>query len=124
MTLTPALFLDRDGVIIENCETYIRSWEDVHFLPQALVALARIRECAYKIIIVSNQSVVGRGIITLETAVFFKAAMNLDYADVEPRLAVSREVFSGSGYQQVNQWLAENNLLDQEPTGGNSCGVG
>lgn len=67
--LTPALFLDRDGVIIENQANYVRSWADVAFYPQALSALARIRFCPYKIIIVTNQSAVGRGLMTLETAV-------------------------------------------------------
>lgn len=69
MTLTPAIFLDRDGVIIENCANYVRSWADVAFFPQALTALAHIRHCPYKIIVVTNQSAVGRGIISLETAV-------------------------------------------------------
>jgi D-glycero-D-manno-heptose 1,7-bisphosphate phosphatase len=62
-----ALFLDRDGVIIENRASYIRSWADVTFLPPALTALARIRQCAYKIIIVTNQSAVGRGILSWAT---------------------------------------------------------
>lgn len=69
MPKQPALFLDRDGVFIENCANYVRSWEDVQFFPQALEALARIREIPYKIIVVTNQSAVGRGIISLETAV-------------------------------------------------------
>ena len=64
----PAIFLDRDGVIIENCPDYIRRVEDVHFYPQALQALTSIRTSPYKIVIVSNQSAVGRGLITLETA--------------------------------------------------------
>ncbi|GJM39858.1 MAG: histidinol phosphate phosphatase [Ardenticatenaceae bacterium] len=68
-TKQPALFLDRDGVFIENCANYVRSWADVQFFPQALAALARIREIPYKIIVVTNQSAVGRGIISLETAV-------------------------------------------------------
>lgn len=65
----PALFLDRDGVIIENRANYVRSWADVEFFPQALTALARIRLLPIKIIVVTNQSAVGRGILTLETAV-------------------------------------------------------
>lgn len=69
MPKQPALFLDRDGVFIENRANYVRSWEDVVFFPQALEALAQIREIPYKIIVVTNQSAVGRGIITLETAV-------------------------------------------------------
>ncbi|WP_420644004.1 D-glycero-alpha-D-manno-heptose-1,7-bisphosphate 7-phosphatase [Candidatus Leptofilum sp.] len=68
-TKQPALFLDRDGVFIENRANYVRSWEDVEFFPQALEALARINEIPYKIIVVTNQSAVGRGIISLETAV-------------------------------------------------------
>ncbi|MCP4426381.1 MAG: HAD family hydrolase [Chloroflexi bacterium] len=66
--LYPALFLDRDGVIIENRANYVRSWADVEIFPQAIVALARIRRSPYKIFLVTNQSAVGRGIITLETA--------------------------------------------------------
>ena len=69
MTLTPAIFLDRDGVIIENRANYVRSWEDVEFFPQALTAMARLSKLPYKIIMVTNQSAVGRGIISLETAV-------------------------------------------------------
>lgn len=59
----------------------------------------------------------------LQTAVVFKAAMDLDYADVDPRLAVSREAFSGSGFAQVQQWLADNGLLEQSPGEGGSCEV-
>jgi len=59
----------------------------------------------------------------LQTAVFFKTAMNLDYTDVDPRVAVSRDTFSGSGFAQVQQWLANNGLLQQSPGGDGSCGV-
>lgn len=58
-----------------------------------------------------------------ETAVYFKAEMGLDYADVFPRLAVGVDVFSGSGFQNTRQWLAQNNLLAVPQNGGNSCGV-
>ncbi len=64
----PAIFLDRDGVIIENCSNYVRSWADVELFPQAIEALAAIRDSAYQIILVTNQSAVGRGHITVETA--------------------------------------------------------
>ncbi|MAT99406.1 MAG: histidinol phosphate phosphatase [Anaerolineaceae bacterium] len=69
MSKSPAVFLDRDGVFIENRANYVRSWADVKFFPQALAALARIQKVPYKIIVVTNQSAVGRGIISLETAV-------------------------------------------------------
>ena len=66
--MQPALFLDRDGVIIENRQGYVRSWSDVSIYKQALEALAKIRTSQHKIIIITNQSVVGRGIITGEAA--------------------------------------------------------
>lgn len=65
----PAIFLDRDGVIIENRANYVRSWADVEIFPQAIAALAAIRTLPYKIIIVTNQSVVGHGIISYQEAV-------------------------------------------------------
>jgi D-glycero-D-manno-heptose 1,7-bisphosphate phosphatase len=64
----PAIFLDRDGVIIENRPSYVRSWADVVIFPQALEALARIHSSPYKIVIVTNQSAIGRGILPLGVA--------------------------------------------------------
>lgn len=64
----PAIFLDRDGVIIENREQYVRSWPDVTFYPESLLALSKISRSPYKIVIVTNQSAVGRGLISLEDA--------------------------------------------------------
>ncbi|MBK8900864.1 MAG: HAD-IIIA family hydrolase [Anaerolineaceae bacterium] len=69
MSKQPAIFLDRDGVFMENRANYVRCWEDVAFFPEALAALARIRAVPYKIIVVTNQSAVGRGIMSLATAV-------------------------------------------------------
>jgi D-glycero-D-manno-heptose 1,7-bisphosphate phosphatase len=60
----PALFLDRDGVLIENCSNYVRSWADVEILPGAIEALAAVREAPWHIVLVTNQSAVGRGLIS------------------------------------------------------------
>jgi D-glycero-D-manno-heptose 1,7-bisphosphate phosphatase len=68
MSKHPAIFLDRDGVIIENRANYVRSWDDVEFYEQALTALAQIRHSPYTHIVVTNHTAVGRGLITLEQA--------------------------------------------------------
>jgi D-glycero-D-manno-heptose 1,7-bisphosphate phosphatase len=68
VVMYPAIFLDRDGVIIENRPNYVRSWEDVAIFPQAVSALSRIRSSPYKIVIITNQSAVGRGILSLQEA--------------------------------------------------------
>jgi D-glycero-D-manno-heptose 1,7-bisphosphate phosphatase len=64
----PAIFLDRDGVIIKNQERYVRSWKDVEFLPHSLQALEQLSQTKYKIIIISNQSAIGRGFLSSEKA--------------------------------------------------------
>jgi D-glycero-D-manno-heptose 1,7-bisphosphate phosphatase len=66
--MQPAIFLDRDGVIIENRDNYVRSWEDVSIYPQALEALHLARPSPYKIVIITNQSAIGRGLITARQA--------------------------------------------------------
>ena len=64
----PAVFLDRDGVIIENRSDYVKSWEEVRFLPGAFEALRRLGQSEYALVLVTNQSAVGRGIISLSQA--------------------------------------------------------
>ena len=61
------VFIDRDGVICENRHDYVKSWSEFVFLPNALEALAKLTKDGYKIIIVTNQSAVGRGLMDLET---------------------------------------------------------
>ena len=58
-----------------------------------------------------------------EVALFFQKNMDLAFADVDPKMAVGPEVFSGAGFQQVHQWLVSNEALPQPSGGGNSCGV-
>jgi D-glycero-D-manno-heptose 1,7-bisphosphate phosphatase len=64
----PAIFLDRDGVLIENRSDYVRQWSHVTFLPGAIDALSGFHGAGFKIVIVTNQSAVGQGIITFKEA--------------------------------------------------------
>jgi len=64
----PAIFLDRDGVIIENRADYVRDWSQVSIFPNAIKALSNPKLGKYKIVIVTNQSAVGRGIISVKIA--------------------------------------------------------
>ena len=63
-----AIFLDRDGVLLENRPDYVRSWEDVAIYPAALEALAKASHSSHMFVIVTNQSGVGRGLIGIEEA--------------------------------------------------------
>jgi D-glycero-D-manno-heptose 1,7-bisphosphate phosphatase len=62
--MNSAVFLDRDGVIIENRAAYVRCWEDVAFIPSALESLRLLSQSSFKIVIITNQSAIGRGIIS------------------------------------------------------------
>lgn len=64
----PAIFLDRDGVLIENRSDYVRDWSQVKIISEAIHALALTQARNYKIVIVTNQSAIGRGLVQLEKA--------------------------------------------------------
>jgi len=63
-----AVFLDRDGVLIENVETYVRTSADVQFLPGVFDAMRRLASSDRAVVLVSNQSAVGRGLLPAEDA--------------------------------------------------------
>jgi D-glycero-D-manno-heptose 1,7-bisphosphate phosphatase len=64
----PTIFLDRDGILIENRSNYVRDWSQVRIFPEAIKALSLPAVKNYKIVIITNQSAVGRGLMTLKTA--------------------------------------------------------
>jgi D-glycero-D-manno-heptose 1,7-bisphosphate phosphatase len=63
--MKPAVFLDRDGTIIEE-RHYLHRPEDVVLFPGVGQALKQLREGGFLLFIVSNQSGVGRGYFTME----------------------------------------------------------
>jgi len=67
-SLRPAVFLDRDGVIIENRPDHVKSIPEVCFIPGALEALVRLAQRDCLIVIVTNQAAIGRGLLTRQTA--------------------------------------------------------
>jgi histidinol-phosphate phosphatase family protein len=62
------LFLDRDGVINKRpVDDYVKSWDEFKFLPRVLEALQSLSKIFNKIIVVTNQQGIGKGIMTVET---------------------------------------------------------
>ena len=62
-----AVFLDRDGTLIVE-KNYLHRPEDVELFPGAGAALKRLADAGFKLIIVTNQSGIGRGYFTLADA--------------------------------------------------------
>ena len=58
-----AVFLDRDDTLIENIP-YLGDPSQVRLMPGAAEACQKLRQAGYPLFVVSNQSGVGRGLIT------------------------------------------------------------
>ena len=65
--MTRMVIIDRDGVINQDSESYIRSPEEWHPLPGSLEAINRLKKAGYLVTIATNQSGVGRGLYSEET---------------------------------------------------------
>lgn len=59
-----AVFLDRDGVINRRRDDHVKSWSEFEFLPTALDALRALRDGGATAVVVTNQSAIGRGLMT------------------------------------------------------------
>lgn len=60
------VILDRDGVINEDSDAYIKSPAEWVPLPGSLEAIARLHHGGYRVVVATNQSGVGRGLFTLD----------------------------------------------------------
>jgi D-glycero-D-manno-heptose 1,7-bisphosphate phosphatase len=61
----PAVFLDRDGTLMDEVN-FCRDPADVRAIPGAAERLARLRAEGWAIVVITNQSGIGRGIISRE----------------------------------------------------------
>lgn len=74
-----AVFLDRDGVLMEDAN-YVGHVERVVLIDSAAQALQRLREAGYRLLVVTNQSGVGRGYFTREAVEQIHAHLNEHFA--------------------------------------------
>ncbi len=63
-----AAFLDRDGVINRKASEgdYITSWESMKFLSGASEGIAALHDHGFRVIVISNQRCVAKGLISIE----------------------------------------------------------
>ena len=73
--LKPAIFLDRDGVINQNRADYVKTWDEYVFLPNVFSPLCSLAQTDYAIVVISNQSPIGRGLVQQETIEAINARM-------------------------------------------------
>jgi D-glycero-D-manno-heptose 1,7-bisphosphate phosphatase len=77
----PAVFLDRDGTL--NVERiYLTRPEDMQLLPNVGPPLLALKAAGFACVVVTNQSAVGRGMMTDADLALVHAEMNRQLADV------------------------------------------
>ncbi len=57
------IFLDRDGVINLD-KAYVHRWEDFEFVPNAIDAMRQLVDAGYRIVVITNQSGIARGMFS------------------------------------------------------------
>lgn len=61
------IILDRDGVINEDSDEYIKSPDEFIPIPGSLPAIARLKQNGYTVVVATNQAGVGRGLFDMGT---------------------------------------------------------
>jgi D-glycero-D-manno-heptose 1,7-bisphosphate phosphatase len=83
--LKPALFLDRDGVLNED-QGYVHRWEDFRWIPGAKESVAAFNRAGWLVIVVTNQSGVGRGYYTEDDMHALHRRMEAELAEAGGRI--------------------------------------
>ena len=74
----PVVFLDRDGVINRDSTAYIKSLAEFEFLPRSLSAIQKLAQNGIRTIVITNQSALHRGLISLKGLDAIHAAMTTE----------------------------------------------
>ena len=69
------VILDRDGVINQESDAYIKSPEEWFPIPGSLEAIARLHKNGYTVVVATNQAGVGRGLFSLDTLAAIHGSM-------------------------------------------------
>ena len=77
----PAIFLDRDGVIVEDVD-YLARARDLQMIAGSAAAVARCNRLGIPVILVSNQSGIGRGFYGWSDFAAVQAALSASLAEV------------------------------------------
>jgi D-glycero-D-manno-heptose 1,7-bisphosphate phosphatase len=61
------VFLDRDGVINVDRRDYVKLWSEFKFLPKVFEALRLLKKNNLRVVVITNQSAVHRGLMSIST---------------------------------------------------------
>lgn len=84
--MRPAVFLDRDGVITEDPPHYAHRIDQLAIIPGSAEAIRLLNNHGYLVIVVTNQSGVGRGMFREEDVHLFHYEMKKRLAEESARI--------------------------------------
>src|SRR5256885_2780921 len=80
------IILDRDGVINHDSDQFIKSPDEWRPIPGSLEAIARLNHAGYRVVVATNQSGVGRGLLDITTLNAIHERMHRSLAQVGGRV--------------------------------------
>src|SRR4051812_13123682 len=80
------VILDRDGVINHDSPEFIKKPDEWEPIPGSLEAIARLNRDGYRVIVATNQSGVGRGLLDMATLNAINEKMHKSLAQVGGRI--------------------------------------
>ncbi len=127
--LQKAVFLDRDGTLIEEVN-FLSRIEDLKVFPFTLAALKLLKAEGFLLIVVTNQSGIGRGVYTVEAmhdihrqmqseldgaidAFYYCPHLPEENCDCrKPDLGMIRNAMSDFAIDMANSWMVGDKRLD------------
>ncbi len=80
------VILDRDGVINEDSDDFIKTLDEFVPLPGSLEAIKRLKQAGYQVAVATNQSGVSRGYLSLDTLVSMHDKLNGLLAEMDANI--------------------------------------
>ena len=80
------IVLDRDGVINHDSDQFIKSPDEWRPIPGSLEAVARLNHAGFRVVVATNQSGVGRGLLDISTLLAIHERMHKALAQVGGRI--------------------------------------
>jgi D-glycero-D-manno-heptose 1,7-bisphosphate phosphatase len=80
------IILDRDGVINHDSDLFIKTPDEWRPIPGSLEAIARLNHAGYRVVVATNQSGVGRGLLDITTLNAIHERMHRSLAQVGGRV--------------------------------------
>jgi D-glycero-D-manno-heptose 1,7-bisphosphate phosphatase len=136
------VFLDRDGVINANRDEYVLDVSEFEFLPNAIEALRLLKVHGYDIHVISNQSCVARGLLSMEKLDEITEHMLNEIrergADIDsvnycphhpdencrcrkPNTGMLEDIARGNGYSFENIWFIGDRSTDMQAANRVGC---